>query len=469
MERHMLRATVLLACLSLVVGATLAQRAGGRRGKPDPVEPLWQVPTEVIFPFDELFGQGLIPVTQQQGQGGDTTVALISLTDGQPVWSSSLGTQLGRIAVSAMAATETALTVGLHQSLGAISLEDGSSLWQQRFTGMLNTGSDLSPVFRQIQWFGDRWTRSQQIGGAFLVVGDRICVGVNGVIYCMDPQSGKTHWQQKAGFTLSAPMVDCGDAALVATDQGLGALSVEGGDFRWVARVPRVSQLYVFDGEVYALSQDGVRRIDPAGGEVLWGAPTGAESPQFLYPCGSCVVYLTPQRVAIIDREQGEILWNANTGSVWPALNEELIFVSPANSGELVCLSIENLTEVWRTSLGNRRAARFIAAGETVVGISPSWIGAFDAGTGELLWDQAPAPGELIQADTFATDDRAIYFHLARWLEGFDLRTGECLVESPGQYFFVDWMRVKDGVLYLHGGDGANKQLLAIPLPGGEA
>lgn len=466
MEEHHTRrrASIALAVgvLILTAGAGVAQEGEGlQKEKPAPTKAIWEVPGNVVLPLEELLDKGLVPMVRKAQAAAKPTLVLIKLETGETVWSLELTSD-----ISALNVVKDVLVLAVFDRVAGVSLTDGKVLWQQPLVGMLDTGRAVSPQFGQIQWFRDRSIRGQGIGGAFLVVKDRVFVCVGGTLYALDPMTGQVAWQQKLGFSLSYPLTAVGDQIVAATvDNGLGALSADSGKVLWALReLKSVQPILVIGEELYAASHEALFRVDPRTGNTLWKANLSQHGKLNVYGAGDQLVVKRDLEVAILKRDSGEVLWTAETSPMHSTVSGKQVYYSTKQHGKLVCVSVTDQSTKWQTAPAVPGVWGAFVSGDTLVALSPGMIEGHDIETGKLLWNHEAGPGVLYDTSTWAADEKAAYFHLPNEVRGFSLRTGRWVLSVPGQFFFVHWMQVLNGALYLHSGKPGEESLGAIPL-----
>jgi outer membrane protein assembly factor BamB len=458
MWRHVFVFGLLMVTAAVAVAQ---QKDGFLLDKPAPTKAIWEVPSNIVLPLEELIEKGFVPVVRKP-QGAQTPVlAFVKLETGATVWTLDLPGD-----VQAIHATKDVLIAAASKHIAGISLADGKVLWQQPLVGMLNTGGAIDPRFGQIQWFKDKAILGQGIGGAFLVVKDRVFVCVGGILYAIDVMTGKVAWQKKLGFSLSYPLTAFGDTVIAATsDNGLGALAADTGKVVWVfSALKDAKPVIVIDEELYAATRDGLFKIDPKTAKILWRAAIPGEGKEKIHPVGDRLIVERDNDVSVLKRDSGEALWRVEEFGLHSAVNKGRIYYYTKSAESIVCVNAEDLKTVWKTTPTDRGPWNLFASGDAVVALTPGLIEGFDAETGRPLWKRESGPGVLYDTSTWAADDKAAFFHLPSEVRGFALRSGRWTLSMPGHFFFVHWMRVQNNTLYLHSGKPNEQSLGAIPL-----
>jgi outer membrane protein assembly factor BamB len=456
------RVVAVSACL---FACSLAAAQGGEGDAPgDADSMLWRAQARIVFELDELLEQGVLPVTVggMQAPNEPHELRLVELASGKPRWSVPLGAE-----IASMAGTKTAVILGMDTVVAALSLADGNELWTVPLEGRLDTGGDLTPYFRQIRWFGNRWARSQGIGGALLTVGDRIYLKVGEEAYCLNATTGEVLWHSQVGFSLSAPVTVCGKALVTAIfAKGIGALDLETGKPLWFDEARGIDRVFSIDGKLFCTIDDNLVRVDPETGAALWQATSGRGHDEFVAISGDKVVVIQPVEVLVIGLESGEIRWRADAGHECAALGEGVLYYLPPTSAELVCVDLAQGAEKWRATPWTDRPQMLRFAGDQVLGMCPLWIASAAPNDGAARWQVSPNAGKLFDMDTVCGHEGLVYLRTDARISGLDA-TGTEAFGVDGQFFFANWMRPHGGRLYLH--DPHNGTLAAAQRPGPKA
>ena len=447
---------VAVVLLTLVVAGI----APAQEDLPEPAQYIWETPGTIVFPLTELLEQGVVPMTQAGAAIGKPDLVMVDLSNGDVLWSVSLPSR-----ISAMNTTAGVLLVALHDRVAALSVADGRVGWDQELHGMLDRGGGLAPEFQQSQWFADRRRPGQGVGGAFLASHDMFYVSVGGTVYALRPSNGDVVWEQKVGFSLSTPLASVGDSIVAATlDQGMGAVSAESGDILWTLGLKHVSWLFVLEDELYCANTDGLYRIDPESGDIVWQQPLPADRAQVILPAGDRLVVQRTGDVTVLDRADGSQLGQFNTLRLGATVVDgKIVYCGAGNNKSIACVSVEDLEVLWTTEPA-MLPTRLCPVEDAVVGIAPLSVAGYDLATGDTLWRYQPRPGRLFNAETWAAGNGSFFFHDSDLALGCGARSGGWTLNLPGHFFFVHWMQVLNDTLYLHSGKPNEESLGAIPL-----
>jgi outer membrane protein assembly factor BamB len=449
------------ACLPIFFGTALTCVAcvttGQGLGQARQAELIWEVPANVVLPLGDLTERGLMPVVRKAG-GAGATLALVKLDTGEVAWSVPLEHD-----VSAANVAGDVLAIAIHQGLLGIAVTDGEVLWQQPLSGMLATGQAHTATFAQMQWFEDRRTGAGGIGGAFLSAHDRLYTCVGGIVYALEPETGAIVWQRQVGFTLAHPLGAIGDMVLAPTfDRGLAALEADGGGAAWQnPQAGQLSPLFVVGEELYGANLQGLHRIDPDTGDVLWTARAQGGDPSMqVRDLEDRLLVLGSQSVSVVDKATGEVLGHVRTRPLAWAVAEGVLYYRDMQRGDIVCIGLDDLGTRWNVAPANMAAERLFVAGDALVVVAAGAIQALDRNTGKALWQAEPGPGKLFDASTWAADDTTVYFHTADAVCGYAVEGGAPVLWVHGRFFFVSYMHVAHDTLYLH----ASESLGAVSL-----
>jgi len=465
-RKALLLGVAVFGALVIVAGPASAQVGGPQ--KLDPERIIWECQADLIFEFDDLMNEGFIPIVQGQKMGAQPgqvagRLALIDLKTGKAEWTCDLLENIESMHLAAKS-----LVAATSHELGAFSLDDGKLLWSQPITGRLDNGGDLSPYFKQIRWFGDRWTKSQGVGGAVLVEGDSVYIKVDDTVYCLDATTGEVKWHNVAGFSLSAPLAVCGDVVLAGIfADALHAFDKATGKQLWVAPPGTVSHIYVVNDALYCTVDNYVARVDTGTGQVMWSPEVGSGWIRFVFESGNRVLVRDTDKVTAIDKETGDIAWQVTTQNSCSAVGPDWVAYCPQGSTQVTCVEAADATQRWTCESGWDMAPQSLnAIGDYVVAFNSWYTSVIDPKTGALVWTQTTEGSEgFFDENTAATDGKALFFRSFGRLRGYGMGDGGVVFDIPGDFFFVQWMRYRSGALCLHYGHQKVLQALRLEPP----
>jgi outer membrane protein assembly factor BamB len=431
--------------------------AGQGLGQARQAQFVWEVPAKVVLPLEDLTERSLMPVVRKAG-GAAATLAMVKLDTGEVAWSVPLEHD-----VAAANVAGDVLAIAIHQKLLGVSIADGQVLWQQPLSGMLATGQANTAAFAQRQRFEDRRTGAGGIGGAFLSAHNRLYMCVGGIVYAVEPRTGAIVWQRQVGFTLAHPLGAIGDMVLAPTfDKGLAAVKADGGSVAWQnPRAGQLSPLFVVGEELYGANLQGLHRIDPNTGNVLWTAKVQGGDPSMrLRDLDDRLLVLRSQGVSVVSKATGQVLGYVSTRPLAWAVAEGMLYYRDMQRGDIVCIGLDDLGTRWNVAPANVAAERLLVVGDALVVVAAGAIQALDRNSGKALWQAAPGAGKLFDASTWATDGKTVYFHTPDAVYGYAAEGGAPVLSVEGRFFLVSYMHVANDTLYLH----ASESLGAVPL-----
>ncbi len=455
------RLTLSAVVLSIAIVGVAAQDGLGGGQAAMMAKFVWEVPSSVVLPLKALIAKGFMPLERKANAATAPTFVLLKLDTGEPAWQADLTSD-----VQSLNATDDEVIIATRDKVLGFALADGKTLWEQPLKGRIDTGWEPPPSFAQIQWFRDLRTPGQGIGGGFLVAKGRVMVCVDTVLYALDPKTGKIQWQKAAGWSFGCPLADTAGLVLAATsDQGLRAFDIATGDEKWArTELSGVQPVMVVEDELYCATRDGLHRVDPATGELLWTAKIPADAAEKACAVGDRLVVQRSNDVYIVVRKTGEIVGYTETAGQSSAVGHDCVFYQGKQGGEVVCVTVADVETKWHQASADPGASRLFLAGGVVVALNPGLVQGFDVQEGKRLWKRPSGAGMLFDTSTFAADDRTAYVHVANEMRGYGLRSGVQSLSMIGDFFFVHFMQVMHDTLYLHSGKPCVESMGAIPL-----
>jgi WD40 repeat protein/DNA-binding CsgD family transcriptional regulator len=264
-----------------------------------------------------------------------------------------------------------------------------------------NTGAEL--------W---HYALSEQAGGAMDVPltfsRNSVFFGGQGddYLYAVDRQSGKLVWRLPGFVSLYATNLAVVDDWLVVPGQYSGAMlaQTETGEPVWGGPGRGAGSAAVRHGLIYASSNQGqtIAAYEPASGAQAW-AFTGIDEPvywQWLVAGEDYLYFKTaPNEVAALAYDTQSVVWRTRPdmtalSSISPALADgKLVVLIPETPDEramLVALDAQTGETLWTFEQNNRGLWDVAAANGVVYALGYArTLYAFDATSGEMLWQQA--------------------------------------------------------------------------------
>ena len=339
-----------------------------------PLNRLWQMK----LPGGLLFGSPVVSKSEtghrviipslDEEHGNSGWLTCHDIHDGTPLWQIPTG---GSVKHSAVINDNLVYAVNVTGRVMAVSLEDGSPVWEYQL-------GDPS----------ERWMFSAPV-----LKNGRLITGASQHLACLDAATGKPHWVRDdfngtdwiSSYVSPAADEDTVYMGFFWHHEAVIALDMKTGETLWTAddptRIGPVSSYVVGkEDSLYITCHDGtVRKYHRSDGSEIWRAGLGQEK----------------------DRRGGP-KWSAGT----PALTDGKLFI-PSGGGGLHAVDAESGAELWRweaePALAGIQAyerdgasvlsSPVVTGTHVMVGSSDGRLVALDAETGELRWeDEIGAP-----------------------------------------------------------------------------
>lgn len=257
-------------------------------------------------------------------------------------------------------------------------------------TGLYAIGTERGAV----KW---RHLTDDAVETAPTVVDGTAYVGTeNNTLYALDAETGETQWEHA---NLPRPIQDSpsvvGETVYVSAGE-LYALNGSTGAIEWqTALEPAARESTVVNGTAYVATSDGVYAFDTATGEQLWNAGTGSYRPITVVDGLVYTVsyYRTNTNLEALDAETGEQQWQyLDVQDHTPTVRNGTVYVSTSNDNGVHAVDAETGERLWASDMLSSSGTSPTVAGDTVFvsvgpGIGTEAFYAFDAGTGEPLWN----------------------------------------------------------------------------------
>jgi outer membrane protein assembly factor BamB len=280
------------------------------------------------------------------------TVALAAACGGRP------------ILVPDVFPVENAWTASLGEAIEGPLATDGKRLFVATRDGAvrafdLATGSALWEVK----------DRTGVVGAAPGLVAAR---APDGIVWGMEPETGRTRWKAETGVVGTIPPVVSGEAVLVA-GEGLTWLDPGSGAARWsVPAPPAVKGVPLAWGpHVLAGEADGALRArNAATGALVWAFPTaGLVAAPVVDDGDRVLVGTTDRRFLALHAKDGKQDWRWKVGADVPAaavvLDDKVLFATHENV--LYALNRGSGKMAWRAGLPSRPLGGPVLMGAAVI------------------------------------------------------------------------------------------------------
>lgn len=288
----------------------------------------------------------------------------------------------------------------------AFDAETGATLWSKNINGSADRGAAVSD--------------------GVVFVGSRHGT----TMYALDAGTGGTIWSPSVGdVTGTAPVVEYGKVYLGCNDDKLYAFDEETGDIVWSTTAGgNVGTAAVADGVVYAGSDGSLCAFDAFTGDTLWTNAFEMSGSSPALSDGVIYTAASDGKIHAIDAVTGEELDTFATEAektYTPAVADGVIYAA-ADDGKLYAFDIQTGEVIWSV-LTYEYVGSMPTVANGVVYVTrapgPDYVSAYDAGTGELLWEYyfsagpygGGTPPTVVDGKVYvsATFDYALYaFHI---------------------------------------------------------
>lgn len=245
--------------------------------------------------------------------------------------------------------------------------------------------------------------------------GTLVVRGPDGMVWALEPGTGRTRWRTPSGVTGSLPPVIYKDVVVVA-GHGLAALNLDTGRPLWSDAGARVTAAPLAWGPwlLVGEAEGALRCRDAATGTALWSFPTAKPlvAPPVVDVDRRLLLGTTDRRFVALDvDDKGDVHWSWRFGAAIqnpPAVLGDLVLFT-THEDVLYGLKRSNGHIIWRASLPSRPLSGPVMRGEAALvacyGARPgeTFLVAFDGRTGERLGD-VKAPGEIRTSPILAGD-----------------------------------------------------------------
>lgn len=278
---------------------------------------------------------------------------------------------------------ETAWTAGLGEAIEGPLATDGARIFVATRDGAVHA-FDLATG-------AAAWEAKDRTGVVGAAPGLVVLRAPDGIVWGMDPETGRTRWKAETGVVGAIPPVVSGEAVLVA-GEGFTRLDPATGAALWSVPAPPAVQgvPLAWGPHVLAGEADGALRCrNAATGALLWAFPTGGLVSQPLVDDEDRVLFGTTDRrfLAVRARDgKQEWRWKVAADVQAPAviLDDKVLFATHENV--LYALKRGSGKMVWRAGLPSRPLGGPVLMGTAVlVACFENDVVGFDGRTGRRL------------------------------------------------------------------------------------
>jgi len=332
-----------------------------------------------------------------------------------------------------------------------------------------------------------KWRATVGGGGAASasVMGDQVYVvrdaanSPGGKLYALDRNTGQQLWSfppdaVTGDFSSTTPAVANGIVYFGVNRFGtvVFAVNAASGAEIWrhngpVANI--VSSPTVIDGRVYAAFTNGsIRALDATSGQIIWSvtADQGAYSSPAIAD-GRLYIAIHNRGLLALDANTGATLWLAPMpGPQWssPAVDNGRVFVGSRDDHKLYAFDAITGVTLWTATTNDWvQTSPAVADGVVYIGNNAGNVYAFNAETGNLIWQSPVSPGFIIFSSP-AVANGVVYIassldapatHFDGKLYALNASTGQVLFshvvsEGTGEARWVNASpTIDDGVVYI--------------------
>ena len=270
-------------------------------------------------------------------------------------------------------------------------------------------------------------------------IGDLVVVSlISAEILAKDVSTGRDVWKAKLAAT--APIAASDGMVLVATKEGVYALSAGDGAIKWKKEITGVTVAPVLAGGwAIVASAETLTALRAADGEVVWSRTIAP----ILYPStidGDVVFQpFEDGRVVALDLTSGSPRWETKLGAIHTA---PLVYRGRLYLGaekQLFCLRIENGFVEWQQRIGAALVGGIAADDEQIYTASmDNLLTAFRRTNGAREWDEdlryRPTGGPVLTGSSVTAPGRSNTlraFNVSRGTEAARLALPSQAVTSP--------------------------------------
>jgi outer membrane protein assembly factor BamB len=313
-----------------------------------------------------------------------------------------------------------------------------------------------------------------------------VLAGGSDGLSAFDADTGEQLWRRKLSINSTPAVVDgvlyVGGSGRVGGPYRVAALSAATGATLWTFHTAWLirSSPAVVDGVVYVSSEDGrMYALDAATGHMVWGTQLEELFSVMSTPAVAAgIVYLQAgSNVVALDAGTGALVWQSDChGEINSriAVVDGVVYGTGFLGGSLSYMCAWDAATgqpIWDVQIETGGVSDFVSDfvtdGRTIYGVASQTVFALDAGTGAEIWQQDGGAGfsylSLANGVLYVGENGAIFYHHRGLVNAFDPSTGALLWSDK-----LDALRevaipvIADGRLYLVTQD---ESVIAFELP----
>ena len=218
-------------------------------------------------------------------------------------------------------------------------------------------------------------------------------------------------WSVKLGTSVSAPAVmDDVHVYVALREYTLVALHRESGVLAWTWAGDTVSSMAVGDGDLFLVTDGGLRALDAATGYERWTVPIAAKvTAPIVWERGLVVLAVEAGDLVAVRASDGQLVWRRMLGAPTTHLPASggfgVLYVS-LSDGRIVALTLDAGTPLWERQLAGMLSPPLAARDRVFVGSTDNFFYALHAETGRDEWRWRNG-GDVVGA---AVDVDRVYF-----------------------------------------------------------
>lgn len=320
---------------------------------------------------------------------------------------------LGAYGKSSPVLYENKVYTAAGDNLFCLDASNGSVIWEKEFAD--NVGSLLSVFDDRLYAGDDNWN-----------------------FVAIDPATGNDLWRVRLnGDIRSAPCHASGIVYISDDTGGVYALNANDGTVVWALDLNANGvTMALADNRLYFLSNRGITggpsqsvlAVNTSDGAVIW--QTGVAGFAFNSPAisGNTLVLGTKGHVYALNRTSGAVIWDTDFSTALefhgsPAIADGFVYIgsqtvaSGVTPAVLAKLDIDTGNTEWTRTINENRfglnGAPVVAGGVVIAVGDQTGCLAWDADSGDLLWNFTPSPG-FAGASAIVSGDQVFYLDVNR-------------------------------------------------------
>lgn len=218
-------------------------------------------------------------------------------------------------------------------------------------------------------------------------------------------------WSIKLGTSVTAPAVmDHAHVYVAVREYTVIALHRERGLVAWTWAGDTVLSMATGEGDLFLVTEGGLRALDAATGYERWTVPIGGKvTAPIVWARGLILLAVEPGDLLAIRSRDGRPVWRHPLGAAMmhgPVSGDTGVLYLALADGRLVALTLETGTRLWERRLPGTLSPPTVARDRVFVGSTDNFLYALHADTGRDEWRWRNG-GDVIGA---VVDNDTVYF-----------------------------------------------------------